>query len=102
MSEPPPPCKPAPPPPRGGTPAESHALLLLDPATPSGAALRATIAAIVAMALALALHVEVPSLAVVFALARGSAGVVTMALGSVVGSALAIALLALFDQSRIA
>lgn len=75
---------------------------LVDPATPSGAALRTTLACVIAMALAFALHVQVPALAVVFVLARGTAGPFTMLTGAIAGSALALLLLALFDQSRVA
>lgn len=75
---------------------------LLDAASPTGAAIRTTVAAVAAMALAFALHVEVPALAVVFVLARGSAGAVTMLAGAVAGSACGLVLLDLLDQSRIA
>ncbi|MEW6271037.1 MAG: hypothetical protein AB1689_17275, partial [Thermodesulfobacteriota bacterium] len=75
---------------------------LLDHTTEAGAALRTTLAATVAMAVALALHLEVPALAAVFVLARGSAGAVTMLAGAAAGAAAAIALLASFDQSRLA
>jgi len=98
MSEPAAACKPGPP----GAPARAGALLLLDPATPAGATLRTTLAGVLAMALAFALHVEVPALAVVFVLARGSAGAVTMLAGAVAGNAAAIVLLALFDQASVA
>lgn len=98
MSEPATPCKQTE---RGAAPADGRAPLL-DPATPSGAALRTTVACVIAMALAFALHVQVPALAVVFVLARGNAGAITMLVGASAGSALAIALLALFDQSRVA
>jgi len=98
MSEQRPGCKPSEPAARRA----SGVLLLLDPATPAGTALRTTLAAVLAMALAFALHIEVPALAVVFVLARGSAGALTMVLGAIAGSALAILLLALFDQSSLA
>jgi len=75
---------------------------ILDPATPAGAAVRTTIACVLAMATAFALHVEVPALAVVYVLARGSAGALTMLAGALAGSACALVLLALFDQSRVA
>ena len=90
MSEPAAPCKS---PPRRSP---------LDASTPSGAALRTTLAATLAMALAYALHVEVPSLAVVYVLAHGSAGSVTMIAGALAGEALGLILLQLFDQSRVA
>lgn len=80
----------------------AHRAGFLDAGTPSGAAIRTTIAAVGAMALAFALHVEVPALAVVFVLARGSAGVATMVVGAVAGSACGLVLLDLFDQSRVA
>jgi uncharacterized membrane protein YccC len=86
------PCKPAAP----------RRPALLDPASPAGNAIRTTIAAVGAMALAFALHLEVPALAVVYVLARGSAGAITMIVGSVCGSAIGLVLLQLFDQSRVA
>lgn len=64
-----------------------------------GQALRTTLAAVVAMALALALHVDQPALAVVFSLARGTAGAATMLAGGLAGVGLGLVLLALFDQS---
>lgn len=75
---------------------------LLDPGSPAGAALRTAVAATGAMALAFALHLEVPALAVVFVLARGSAGAVTMLSGALAGSAAGIVLLQFFDQSPVA
>lgn len=80
----------------------AHRPGFLDAASPSGAAIRTTIAAVGAMALAFAMHVEMPALAVVFVLARGSAGVVTMVGGALAGSACGLVLLDLFDQSRVA
>lgn len=74
----------------------------LDAASPAGAAIRTTVAAVGAMAIAFAMHVEVPALAVVFVLARGSAGAVTMVAGALAGSACGLVLLELFDQSRVA
>ena len=74
----------------------------LDPATPAGAAPRTALAATAAMALAFTLHLEMPALAVVFVLARGSAGAVTMLLGGLAGSAAGLVLLQLFDQSPVA
>lgn len=71
------------------------------PESPSGAAARTTLAAVAAMALAFTLHLEVPALAVVFVLARGSAGALTMISGAVGGAAVGIVLLDLFDQSRV-
>ena len=94
MSDPGAPCK--------RSASAAHRAGFLEAGTPSGAAIRTTIAAVGAMALAFALHVEVPALAVVFVLARGSAGVATMVVGAVAGSACGLVLLDLFDQSRVA
>ncbi|MBY0274833.1 FUSC family protein [Candidatus Binatia bacterium] len=94
MSDPRTPCKRT-----TGPTSASHPL---DPDTPTGATIRTTVAAVAAMALAFALHLEVPALAVVFVLARGSAGALTMLGGALAGSALGLVLLALFDQSRVA
>jgi len=97
MSEPAAACKPSP-----LAVAAAGVLPLLDPATPAGAAVRTTVACVIAMALAFALHVEVPALAVVFVLARGNAGPFAMLGGAIAGSGLALVLLALLDQSRVA
>lgn len=94
MSDPRPPCKRA----TGSTSAPR----VLDADAPAGATIRTTVAAIAAMALAFALHLEVPALAVVFVLARGSAGALTMLGGAVAGGAIGLVLLDLFDQSRVA
>lgn len=94
MSEARPACKRSAPAPRSAR--------FLDAASPSGSAIRTTVAAVGAMALAFALHVEVPALAVVFVLARGSAGALTMIVGALAGSACGLVLLDLFDQSRVA
>ena len=99
MSEPRTPCKRSAPP---VPPVPPRRAGLLDAGTPSGAAIRTTVAAIGAMALAFAMHLEVPALAVVFVLARGSASAITMVTGSIVGSACGLVLLDLFDQSRVA
>lgn len=96
MSEPRTPCK------RSAPPLPPHRVGFLDAGAPSGAAIRTTIAAIGAMALAFAMHLEVPALAVVFVLARGSAGTITMVTGAIAGSACGLVLLDLFDQSRVA
>ena len=63
--------------------------------------MRTAAAATAALVLAFALHLEVPALAVVFALVRGRAGAITMLVGGLAGSAAGLVLLAVLDQSRV-